>query len=163
MKHKIRLTESDLRNIINEAVRNIIKESSDTDLNQYVPKKAFKAVDKVNIELRQLSDLTGENPPQLLDMSTGSECFFNVIGDVVIDNGHLVWEEQDTYDDHPHEESWNLIRYDEEEGYWFDEYDFKDQISYLRSCIRKATKYFKEYDSDWDDNERKRNKFFNEM
>ena len=47
--------------------------------------------------------------------------------------------------------------------YWFDEYDFKDQIKYLRGGIKKAIKYFKEYNIEWDDDENKRENFLGNL
>lgn len=134
------------------------------DLNKYIPKKAFKAVEKLNIALKELARITGEENPELLDTSTGVESFFTVIGEVLIENGHIKW----TQEDHewnskgPHQEDWCVVREDDETGeIWFDEYDFKDQISYLNKCIKKAIKYFKEYNPEWDDDENKRDKFLN--
>lgn len=131
------------------------------DLNKYIPKRAFNAVDKLNKALKELANLTGDENPELLDLSTGSESFFTVIGDVKLINGRLIWtqEDHDYFSKGPHEENWNVVRYDEYEGYWFDDLDFKDQISYLNSCIKKATKYFKEYDIEYDDDDEYREKF----
>ena len=62
----------------------------------------------------------------------------------------------------PQLEDWCVIREDDETGeMWFDDMDFKDQISYLNKCIKKAIKYFKEYNPEWDDDEDKRDKFLN--
>lgn len=133
------------------------------DLNKYVPKRAFKAVEKLNLALKELAALTDDENPELLDLSTGSESFYNIIGDVRIENGRLKWmqEDHDWFSKGPHEEDWNLIRQDDETGeIWFDDLDFKDQISGLNSGIKKATKYFKEYNPDWDDDENKRERFF---
>ena len=134
------------------------------DLNKYIPKKAFKAVEKLNVALKELAKITGEENPELLDTSTGVESFFTVIGEVWIENGHIKW----TQEDHewnsrgPQQEDWCVVREDDETGeMWFDEYDFKDQISYLNKCIKKAIKYFKEYNPEWDDDEDKRDKFLN--
>lgn len=134
------------------------------DLNKYIPKKAFKAVEKLNVALKELAKITGEENPELLDTSTGVESFFTVIGEVWIENGHIKW----TQEDHewnsrgPQQEDWCVVREDDETGeMWFDEYDFKDQISYLNKCIKKAIKYFKEYNPEWDDDENKRDKFLN--
>lgn len=134
------------------------------DLNKYIPKKAFKAVEKLNVALKELARITGEENPELLDTSTGVESFFTVIGEVWIENGHIKW----TQEDHewnsrgPQQEDWCVVREDDETGeIWFDEYDFKDQISYLNKCIKKAIKYFKEYNPEWDDDENKRDKFLN--
>ena len=165
MKRVIRLRESELRRIISESVRRILNED-DSDLNQYVPKKAFRTVEKVNNELRELKELTGEEYPELLDTSSGSEIFFKIISDVTIENGCLKWTEEsnETWKkDRISQEKWNLVRYDEEEGYWFDDYDFKDQIKYLRGGIRKAIKYFKEYNIEWDDDENKRENFLGNL
>lgn len=147
-------------------VESVINEEFGTDLNSYVPKKAFKMVDKVNVELSQLKQLTGDEYPEILDTSSGVEMFIQIISDVVIENGHLKWTEKGgSYHDWDKVsiEDWNLVRDDEVEGYWFDEYEFKDQISYLRSGIKKAIKYFKEYNPDWDDNDGKREKFIGDL
>lgn len=135
------------------------------DLNQYVPKKAFNQVKKLNANLQSLKELTDEENPELLDTSTGVESFFTIIGDVMIKNGHLRWtqDDQDYNSKGPHEEDWNLIREDDEEGYWFDEYEFKDQVGYLNRCIKKAIKYFQEYTPEMDDNEEERNSFLTNM
>ena len=165
MKKTIRLTESELRRMIIESVKRIINEN-DSDLNQYIPKKAFRTVEKINNELRELKEMTGEEYPELLDTSTGSEIFFKIISDVTIENGCLKWMEEsnETWrSDRISQEKWNLVRYDEEEGYWFDEYDFKDQIKYIRSGIKKAIKYFKEYNIEWDDDENKREDFLGNL
>lgn len=135
------------------------------DLNQYVPKKAFNQVRKLNSNLSSLKELTDEENPELLDTSTGVESFFTIIGNVKIENGHLRWiqDDQDYNSKGPHEEDWNLIREDDEEGYWFDEYEFKDQVGYLNRCIKKAIKYFQEYTPEMDDNEEERNSFLTNM
>lgn len=165
MKKTIRLRESELRRMIVESVKRILNEN-DSDLNQYIPKKAFRTVEKINNELRELKKMTGEEYPELLDTSSGSEIFFKIISDVTIENGCLKWMEEssDTWrSNRISQEKWNLVRYDEEEGYWFDEYDFKDQISYIRSGIKKAIKYFKEYNPEWDDDESKREDFLGNL
>ena len=165
MKKVIRLRESELRRMISESIRRILNED-DSDLNQYVPKKAFRTVEKVNNELRELKELTGEEYPELLDTSSGSEIFFKIISDVRIEDGCLKWTEESNEiwkKDRISQESWNLVRYDEEEGYWFDDYDFKDQIKYLRGGIKKAIKYFKEYNIEWDDDENKRENFLGNL
>ena len=151
--------------MIVESVKRILNEN-DSDLNQYIPKKAFRTVEKINNELRELKKMTGEEYPELLDTSSGSEIFFKIISDVTIENGCLKWMEEssDTWrSNRISQEKWNLVRYDEEEGYWFDEYDFKDQISYIRSGIKKAIKYFKEYNPEWDDDESKREDFLGNL
>lgn len=165
MRRTIKLNGRELKQMIAESVKKALMES-DLDLNKYVPKKAFKAVEKVNMELRQLKEMTQEEYPELLDTSTGSEIFFKIISDVTIENGCLKWMEEsnETWKKNRiSEEKWNLVRYDDEEGYWFDDYDFKDQISYLRSCIKKAIKYFKEYNPEWDDDEDKRENFLGNL
>jgi len=165
MGKTIRLSENKLKQIIAESVKKALMES-DLDLNQYIPKKAFKMVEKVNNELRQLKEMTQEEYPELLDTSTGSEIFFKVISDLTIENGRLKWTEESNEmwkKNRISEEDWNLVRYDEEEGYWFDEYEFKDQISYLRSCIKKAIKYFNEYNPEWDEDENKREDFLGNL
>lgn len=165
MKNTIRLKESELKQLIYESVRRILSENAD-DLNQYIPKKAFKMVEKVNNELRQLKEMTGEEYPELLDTSSGTEVFFKIIGDVRIEDGCLKWtEESNEYwkKDRTSQESWKLVMYDEEEGYWFDDYEFKDQMSYIRGGIKKAIKYFKEYNPEWDDDEDKRETFLGKL
>ena len=160
------MTHNILRRRIQNIVESILKEEIGGDMNQYIPKKAFKMVEKVNMELRQLKEMTGEEYPELLDTSSGTEVFFKVISDVTIENGCLKWTEEsgETWKkDRISEEKYNLVRYDEDEGYWFDEYDFKDQMSYLRGGIKKAIKYFKEYNIEWDDDENKRNEFLDSM
>ena len=159
MRKTIRLKESELKHIIAESVKKLLRES-DLDLNQYIPKKAFKMVEKVNNELRQLKDMTQEEYPELLDTSTGSEIFFKIISNVTIENGCLKWMEESNEfwkKDRISEQNWNLLRYDEEEGYWFDEYTFKDQMSYLRGGN------FKEYNPEWDDDENKRENFLDNL
>lgn len=165
MKKIIRLRESELRRMIVESVKRIINEN-DSDLNQYIPKKAFRTVEKINNELRELKEMTGEEYPELLDTSSGTEIFFKIFSDVTIENGCLKWMEESSdnwRNDGISQEKWNLVRYDEEEGYWFDEYAFKDQISYIRSGIKKAIKYFKEYNPEWDDDENKRENFLGNL
>ena len=165
MGKTIRLSENKLKQIIAESVKKALMEN-DLNLNQYIPKKAFKMVEKVNNELRQLKEMTQEEYPELLDTSTGSEIFFKVISDLTIENGRLKWTEESNEmwkKNRISEEDWNLVRYDEEEGYWFDEYEFKDQISYLRSCIKKAIKYFNEYNPEWDEDENKREDFLGNL
>ena len=164
MRRRVRLTERELRNMISESVNRILNEEISEDMNQYVPKKAFRMIDKVNNELRQLKELTGDEYPELLDTSTGAESFYAIVSDVVIENGHMKWYEKEPYSGKIHVEDWNLIRkYDGEEDYWFDDDDFKDQVSYLRSGIKKATKYFKEYNPDWDDDENKHERFIDSL
>ena len=110
MKNTIRLKESELKQLIYESVRRILSENAD-DLNQYIPKKAFKMVEKVNNELRQLKEMTGEEYPELLDTSSGTEVFFKIIGDVRIEDGCLKWtEESNEYwkKDRTSQESWKL-------------------------------------------------------
>lgn len=148
---------------IHRIVESVLNEELGGDMNQYIPKKAFKMVDKINAELTQLKELTGSEYPELLDTSSGSECFFDVVSDVVIENGHMKWQEREAYTGKIHVEDWNLVREDEEEGFWFDDYDFKDQVSYLRSGIRKATKYYKEYNMEWDDDEEKQQRFIDSL
>ena len=135
------------------------------DLNKYIPKKAFKAVEKLNLALKELARITGEENPELLDTSTGVESFFTVYGEVKIENGHVQWmqEDHDWRSRGPQLEDWCVIREDDKTGeMWFDDMDFKDQISYLNKCIKKAIKYFKEYNPEWDDDdEDKRDKFLN--
>ena len=165
MKSAIRLKESELKQLIYESVRRILSENAD-DLNQYIPKKAFKMVEKVNNELRQLKEITGEEYPELLDTSSGTEVFFKIIGDVRIEDGCLKWtEESNEYwkKDRTSQESWKLVMCDEEEGYWFDDYEFKDQMSYIRGGIKKAIKYFKEYNPEWEDDEGKRENFLGNL
>lgn len=165
MRRTIKLNGRELKQMIAESVKKALMES-DLDLNKYVPKKVFKVVEKVNMELRQLKEMTQEEYPELLDTSTGSEIFFKIISDVTIENGHLKWTEESNEfwkKNRISEEDFNLIRYDDEEGYWFDDYVFKDQISYLRSCIKKAIKYFKEYNPEWDDDEDKRENFLGNL
>ena len=165
MKKIIKIKESELRRMISESVKRILNEN-DADLNQYVPKKAFRTVEKINNELRELKEMTGEEYPELLDTSTGSETFFKIISDVTIENGCLKWTEESTETwkkDRISQERWNLVRYDEEEGYWFDDYDFKDQIKYIRGGIKKAIKYFREYNIEWDDDENKRENFLGNL
>ena len=148
---------------IHRLVESVINEELGTDMNQYVPKKAFRMVEKINAELRQLKEMTQEEYPELLDTSSGIENFYQIISDVVIEDGHLRWTEREPFSGKIIEEDWNLIREDDEDGYWFDDYDFKDQISYFRSGIKKAIKYFKEYNPDWDDDEQKHEDFIMEL
>lgn len=165
MRKIITLKENEIKRIIIESVRRILSETVE-DLNKYIPKKVFKMVEKVNNELRQLKDMTQEEYPELLDTSSGTEIFFKIIGDITIENGCLKWVEESSETwkkDRISEQNWNLLRYDEEEGYWFDEYTFKDQMSYLRGGIRKAIKYFKEYNPEWDDDENKRENFLDNL
>lgn len=135
------------------------------NLNSYIPKKAFKAVEKLNFALKELARITEEENPELLDTSSGVEFFFTVFGDVRIEDGCLKWRQEDHEFNSkgPHDEVWSVVREDEDTGeMWFDEYDFKDQVGYLNKCIKKAIKYFKEYNPDWDDDEEKRDKFLND-
>lgn len=149
---------------IHRIVKNVVNEQVGGNLNDYVPKKAFKMVEKVNSELAQLKQMTQTENAELLDTSTGVEIFYEIIGNVSIENGCLTWIEKGGYgNDKISKESWNIVRYDDYEGYWFDEYGFKEQISSIRSGIRKATKYFKEYDTDYDDDENKRSQFLGDL
>ena len=59
MRKTIKLKESELKHIIAESVKKLLKES-DLDLNRYVPKKAFKMVEKVNNELRELKNIQSQ-------------------------------------------------------------------------------------------------------
>lgn len=155
-----------MRQIVREAIMEVREEMSGAeDLNQYVPKKAFKTLEKLNIALKELAKATGEEHPQLLDTSSGVEFFFDILSDVKIENGVLKWvqEDHEWNSKGPHDEEWNVIRHDDDEGYWFDEYDFKDQVSYLNKCIKKAIKYFQEYSPDMDDDENARDKFLGEL
>jgi hypothetical protein len=151
-----------VRNIVSEAVRHYLKEEEE-NLNQYVPKKAFRAVEKINQELQDLKNMTGEEYPSLLDTSTGSESFFDVITPVTIENGRICWKERDPYRDKISDESWNCVSYDEDEGYWFDDYWFKDAIGGLKSGIKKAIKYYNEYNIEWDDDESKHDRFIDNL
>lgn len=147
-----------------EAVYEVAMEQNG-DLNRFVPKKAFKLIDKLNLALKELATTTGEEHPQLLDMSSGVEFFFDILSDVKIENGHLKWMQSDHEwnSKGPHEEDWNLICYDEDEGYWFSDSDFKDQVGYLNKCIKKAIKYFQEYSPEMDNDEKARDKFLGEL
>ncbi|MBP5456551.1 MAG: hypothetical protein J6Y37_08630, partial [Paludibacteraceae bacterium] len=93
------------------------------------------------------------------------EWYFTVIGDVQIIDGKVEWDESELKygKETKHRESWNVVRYDDEEGYWFDGMYFKDALSGLKSGIKKATKMFKEYNPDWDDDERAYSKFMGSM
>ena len=151
---------------IDRIIRDVLKESIEEDKNRYIPKKVFNMVNKLNAELRSLKEMTGEEYPELLDTSTGSEVFFYIIDEIVIDDGCMVWTEKgNSYFDYDEisEERINLVRYDDDEGYWFDEYEYKDAVKYIRSGIRKAIKYFKEYDPEWDDDDNKRDEFIGSL
>lgn len=155
-----------VRKIIREAIMEVVQEKN--DMNQYVPKKCFKVVDKLNAAMKELQKLTGDEHPSLLDLSSGTEFFFDMLTDVRIENGKLKWTQLDNEywkkNQAPHEEEWNLIRYDEDEGYWFDEYEFKDTISFLNKCIKRAAKYFSEYNPEtMDDNDTEHDKFLGSL
>ncbi len=154
--------DKQLRQIIREAITEVQNETE--DLNKYIPKKAFKAVEKLNLALKELQKITGDENPELLDTSSGTESFFSMLTDVKIENGHLKWiQTDDGWKNANREEDWNVIRYDDDEGYWFDEYSFKDQIKYLNSCIKKAIKYFREYNPEMDDDEKAREQFLGDL
>lgn len=160
-----------IRGIVSEAVNEAMEETMNgkqtvEDFNKYVPKKAFKMIEKINAALKELKNLTGEDYPILLSTDTGSEWFYEIRGDVTIENGVMKWVEYDTNYGRGklHKEEWNLVREDDDEGsYWFDEYEFKDQLHYLNSGIRKAIKYFKEYNPEMDDDEKAHDKFINDL
>lgn len=155
-----------IRRIIREAITEAVQEQG--DMNQYVPKKCFKAVEKLNAAMKELQKLTGDEHPSLLDVSSGTESFFDMLTDVRIEDGKLKWTQDDNEywkkDNAPHEEEWNLVRYDEEEGYWFDEYEFKDTVGFLNKCIKRAAKYFSEYNPEtMDDDDDARDRFIGGM
>lgn len=65
--------------IISETLHRLLKEAFETEntnLNQYIPKKVFKIVDKLNDELEALKEMADSQFPELLDTSTGVESFF---------------------------------------------------------------------------------------
>jgi len=165
MKKRIRLSESRFKQLVLETAKQMLREQQDgfdnkENLNKYVPNRCFKTLEKLNNELENFRQRCGEDFPTLLDTSAGTECFFEIVELPTINNGVLTWKENETFGG-THTEEWNLVRYDDEEGYWFDNDDFKDQIGYLRSCMKKALKYFEEYDPAFDEDEEKRNSFLN--
>ena len=141
---------------VNEGIEN------DIDLNTYVPKKAFVAVQKFNRKLNDFRQYTGNDNEEILDTSSGTEWFF-WISELEIKNGALIYDTKDSFSKKVERESWNFVREDEDEGYWFDMYDFAEHMKYLNKCLNKAIKYFKEYNPDFDDNEKARNNFLSEL
>lgn len=78
-----------------------------------------------------------------------------------INNGALEWKQKEL--NKISDEHWDIVMYDDIEGYYFDEYGFKDQISYIKQCIKKSIKYFKEYNIEMDDNEDIRTNFIENL
>lgn len=142
-----------------------IKESVKVDRNKYIPKRVFNAVAKLNQALKEFAEYTGDEYPELLDTSTGTESFFTIKSEIKIENGYITLLQQDAYNfKGPDEERWNLVREDEDGEIWFDEYEFKDTVGYLNKCLKKAIRYFKEYDPDkYDNDNNKREKFLDSL
>lgn len=147
---------------INRIVKNVLYEQINEDLNQYVPKKAFKMVEKLNAQLKELKELTNQEYPELLDTSMNMEDFTEITSNIVIQNGCMMWTEKDTMMDKTSTQKWNIVIY-EDGQYWFDEYTFKDMTSYFKDGIKKAIKYYKEYNADYDDDEQKQQEFRNKL
>lgn len=149
-----------------EAVGHVTDEYE--DLNKFVPKRCFNKIEAINKELQELKNMTGDEYPELLDTSAGYESFTKIIGPVKIEDGCVVYTEKD--DDYwrsnrePTTERERIIDFDEDEQtYYFRDYEWKDVIRYFTNGIRKAKKYFLEYNPEWDEDEEKRDKFLGDM
>lgn len=153
-----------------EAAKQIVANSSAEDMNKYVPKRCFNQVAKLNAALKELQQMTGDEYPEILDTSAGYESFIKIIGDVRIENGELIYTELDDgvgswyRKAEPSEERENLVVWDDDEqSYYFSDWGWKDTMSYLNNGVRKAKKYFQEYNPDWDEDEEQRGRFLNGM
>ena len=159
-----------MKQIGNEIIETInrVVESNAEDLNKFVPKRCFKKVEAINKELQDLKNMTGDEYPEILDTSAGYESFTKILSPVRIENGEIIYTEEDNdywhSDRKPSEERSCIVDFDEEEQtYYFRDYEYKDVVDYLTKGVRKAKKYFLEYNPEWDENDTKRENFFNEM
>lgn len=149
-----------IKNIIQENIKNIIADSN--DLNQYIPKKFFNALNKFKQEYTNALQIIDEYP--LLDTSTGLESFYK-IDNIQINNGILTYVlNYDDYQKTSFNEKINLVLYDDDyKEFYFNEDEAKEFLNDIKKALKKGIKYFKEYNPSYDDNEGQRENFLNNL
>lgn len=104
------------------------------DLNKYIKKSHFKAVEKFNKELEDFRKETGDEVATLYENIYTS---FK-LSDIRIVNGELVYN----YDGKEDKES--VVIYDDESDSWYEDdlYGIMDILKFWKSCLRRAKKYW---------------------
>lgn len=104
------------------------------DLNKYIKKSHFKAVEKFNKELEDYRKETGDEVATLYENIYTS---FK-LSDIRIVNGELVYN----YDGKEDKES--VVSYDDESDSWYEDdlYGIMDTLKFWKSCLRRAKKYW---------------------
>lgn len=119
--------------------------------------KLQKLVDKFNALRREAIDLTGSDDDIYYDTSSTFDSGPEYIGEVslAVREGFIVmsYEVEETHGwSMRRERHLNETRYPIEEG-WFDIDIFKDDLSYMTKCVKRAMKYFREVNPDMTDDE----------
>lgn len=145
-----------LRPIIKESINNVIDD-------RIIPKSFINAINKFKQEYIQTIQKIDDDFP-MLDTSSGLESFYQV-KDMEIKDGK--WTYTLVYDDYnktTYHESINLVVFDEDDKTFYFNGDYaKSYLSDLKKDLKKGIKYFKEYNPSFDDNEKQRDNFLNNL